>query len=74
VKYAKEVINLLSSHPGKEFRMGQIIRYIALHAEFSSRRRNAIRQGVRRVIQCLEEEGYIKKRQTCEKSAFYFWD
>ena len=73
MKYAKEVIELLAAYPGKEFRMAQIVRHVSRAMELSSARRNAVRQGVLRVLNFLEESGQIMKIMEAPNSTYYTW-
>lgn len=58
MKYAKEVIELMGSFPGKEFRMNEIVRYVA-KGSASKRERDAIRLQIRVVLNQLEESGCV---------------
>ena len=58
MKYAGEVIELMSAFPGREFRMIQLVKYINPKAD--TRARQAIRIGVARVIAGLVETGSVK--------------
>lgn len=57
MKYAKEVIDLLGAFPGRPFKMAQIVRYISPGA--AGLEREAIRKGVARAIDALEESGVV---------------
>jgi hypothetical protein len=58
VKYASEVISLLAAHPDREFRMGEIVRYIDPHP--TAQVRHKIRIGVHRVMIELERAGALR--------------
>ena len=73
MKYAKEVIELLAAYPGKEFRMAQIVRHVSRGVALSTRRRQAIRVGVKRVLYQLEEMGQIEQVKEGETSSYYKW-
>lgn len=73
MKYAREVIELMAAHPGVEFRMAQIVRYVVQGREVSPRRRNAVREGVRRVLLELRGTGQVAFIEHGEKSGFYVW-
>lgn|SRR5690606_35818409 len=73
MKYAKEVINLLAAYPGREFRMAQIVRHVTKGRDVSASRRNAVREGIRRVLIELRESGQVEHLDAGEKSAFYVW-
>ncbi|MBB5508140.1 hypothetical protein [Paraburkholderia atlantica] len=58
MKYARELMDLMAAYPGRQFRMLEIVNYIAgRHAE--QREKKQVRMGVWRVIQMLEESGHI---------------
>lgn len=73
MKYAKEVIDLMGAHPGREFRMAQIVRHVSCARELSARQRNAVRQGVLRVLDSLEESGQVARETEATNSVFYVW-
>lgn len=73
MKYAKEVINLLAAYQGREFRMAQIVRHVTKGREVSPARRNAIPEGIPRVLVELRESGQVEHLSAGEKSAFYVW-
>lgn len=73
VKYAKEVLSLISPHPGTEFRMAQIVRYVMKTKRLCSSRRNAVREGVRRVLAQLRETGHVVYVSEGDKTGFYIW-
>lgn len=58
MKYAREVIDLLSPFPGREFRMAEIIRHVAPNARGSDRMR--VHKGVLRVLSQLIEQGAVR--------------
>lgn len=57
MKYAREVIDLMGAHPGRRFKVRNLVNSIAPHA--SPRARASIREGVRRVLLALEESGQV---------------
>ena len=73
MKYAAEVIDLLAAYPGREFRMIQIVRHVSKGMELSSAQRNAMREGVKRVLVQLQDSGQVDKIKEGETSAFYAW-
>lgn len=73
MKYAKEVIELLASYPGKEFRMAQIVRHVSRGMPLTPARRNAVRQGVLRVLSSLEDSGQVEKSVDAPNSVYYSW-
>lgn len=58
MKYAREVIELLSPFPGREFRMAEIIRYIAPNAKGTDRMR--VHKGVLRALSQLVDQGSVR--------------
>ena len=73
MKYAKEVIGLLAAHPDKRFRMAHIVRYVTQGAELSTAQRQAVRVGVRRVINELIDTGQVVQIKTSPTTALYTW-
>jgi len=73
VKYAREVIDLMGAHPGRRFRMTEIIRYVAPRAK--GRQRAVVRTGLWRVLQALEESGQVCIDRPEENGAHaeYWW-
>lgn len=73
MKYAREILGLMRPYPGREFRMAQIVREVSRGRAMSQKERNAVREGVRRVIAQLCESGHVVKIKDGETSAFYAW-
>ena len=73
MKYAKEVIGLLAANPDIEFRMAQIVRHVTRAKQLSPSRRNAVREGVRRVLVQLRETGQVVYESEGDKSGAYIW-
>ena len=57
MKYAREVIELMGAHPGRRFKVRNLVNAIAPRA--STRARASIREGVRRVLVALEDSGQV---------------
>lgn len=57
MKYAKEVIDLLGAHPGRRFKMRQVLNHVAPRA--TPNQLPAIRVGVWRALCALEESGQV---------------
>ena len=75
MKYAEEVIELLAAHPGRHFRMIQIVRY-AVGGKPDRTEWERVRRGVRRVLNHLQETGAIEASQPAQGSgsfATYSW-
>lgn len=70
MKYAREVIDCMSAHPGREFRMGELIRYCC--GNIKGKERHAARIAVMRVVEALVECGTAKKVCVGKTSCVYF--
>jgi hypothetical protein len=73
MKYASEVIGLLGAHPGREFRMAQIIRHVTRARPLSEIERHTVRKGVERVLRSLCDSGQVEKSKEGPTSAYYSW-
>lgn len=73
MKYASEVIDLLSAYPGRQFRMADIVRYVMPQAVGAARQR--VRNGVLRVLDALAEGEHIVIRPAICRGggAVYAW-
>lgn len=73
MKYAHEVIELLAPYPGRQFRMAEIVRYVAPQAAGADRQR--VRNGVLRVLESLEEHGSVEITPAASRGGFatYAW-
>lgn len=63
MKYCAEVLDFFAEHPNREFRMKELIHVVTGGVEITRKERNAVRQGVMRVLDVLEECGQVVKRQ-----------
>lgn len=54
MKYAREVIELMSAYPGREFRMTEIVRYVRPGA--TAQEKHGIRRATLRVLVSLIED------------------
>lgn len=65
---------LLAPYPGREFRMRQIVNYVA-PKKVGERERKRVQMAVYRVLQALAESGQviIKERSTNGAPATYSW-
>lgn len=59
MKYAKEVMELMSAYPEREFKMQSLVFYIKPNASLKERR--TIGRGVRRALDYLRELGKVQK-------------
>lgn len=73
MKYASEVIDLLAAYPGREFRAGDIIRYVETSGCNQRVSRQAIRNGVLRVLGALAESGQVMQVRRSRTTARYLW-
>lgn len=73
MKYASEILGLMRPYPGREYRMAQIVREVSRGRTMSQKERNAVREGVRRVLDHLIDSGHVSKIKDGETSAFYAW-
>ncbi len=64
VKYASEVIGLLGAHPGRAFKMIQIVRHVADGHPENAKEWERVRKGVRRVLDSLEESGQLSSTRS----------
>ena len=70
MKYAREVIDCMSAHPGREFRMGDLIRYAC--GNIKGKERHAARIAIMRVVEALVKCGTVKKICVGKTSCVYF--
>lgn len=73
MKYAREVIDLMASYPGRQFRMCQIVNYVAPGA--TTKQTAVVKTGVWRVLMALEASGqvYIARSGINGSGADYVW-
>ena len=73
MKYAREVIELMSAYPERRFRMQELVRYVAPRAEGSDRQR--VRNGILRVLGGLVRAGSIAREGGEGRGAYglYWW-
>lgn len=58
MRYARETMELMAAYPGRDFRMGAIVRYI-IGGNTETRKRKATREGVRLVMEHLVAAGAV---------------
>ena len=76
MKFAKDVIELMQSYPGRQFRMIEIVRYVANGRRLALSERRSMRKGVLRVLESLAESGIVlidPPRFHRGAPAFYAW-
>lgn len=75
MKYAKEVISLMSVYPGRQFKAQAIARYVCPNPKDLSERR-AVRVGVHRVLVELIKTGSVLSKPPLIRNggyALYWW-
>ena len=74
MKYAKEIICLLEPYPDRDFRIGDVVRFVNPVAQGKARDR--IRLGVSRALFALVDIGSVHMTSPkCERSfALYRWN
>jgi len=60
LKYADRIIGLMGAFPGREWRMGEIVRYV--EPVQGRKDRDRVRRGVARVLDALLEAGSVSRR------------
>lgn len=73
MKYAREVLGLMRPYPGREFRMAHLVRDASGGRTLSAQEQEAVRKGVRRVLDHLIETGQVERVGGGTRSAAYVW-
>lgn len=73
MKYAAEVMGLLLSKPPRAHRMAALVRAVAGKRPISQRQRNAMRQGILRVLDALRDGGHVEFTRHSRNSIEYQW-
>ena len=73
MRYARDVIDLLSAYPGRPFRPGEVTRYVATRQR--GMKPEAIRIGVQRVLLALCETGAVNRTLPLRPGSYalYAW-
>lgn len=73
MKYAREVIELMSAYPERRFRMQELVRYVAPRAEGGDRQR--VRNGILRVMADLVRAGSAMREGGEDRGTYglYWW-
>src|SRR5260364_176388 len=70
MKYAQEIIDLMGAYPGRDFRMREIVRYVAgNHPSYEERRR--VRAQIANVIRELEAMGCLSRHMPASQRGRY---
>jgi hypothetical protein len=75
IRFAKEVLELLTAFPDREWRLGQIVNHVARGRPTSKQARERYRKGVRRVMEALIESKTVEYRpgRTDKSPTLYRW-
>lgn len=57
--YAGDVIDLMAAHPGRDFRMIELYRYVANGRDLTQKQKRAMREALHRVTKGLQETGCV---------------
>ena len=75
--YVREIIELMAAYPGRDFKMSEIVRYIAGgRRRLDTRTREAIRRSARNALRALSDSGSIMIHYPSSASgsfALYRW-
>lgn len=73
MKYAREVIELMSAYPGRTFRMAEIVRYV--NPKAATGEKHSLRRAILRVLDLLADTGAILKHPPAASGGFaeYQW-
>lgn len=73
MKYAHEILGLMRPYPGTEFRMAQLVREASGGRALTPRQMEAVRKGVKRVLDHLIDTGHVVRIGGTTKAAAYTW-
>lgn len=73
MKYAHEILGLMRPYPGRQFRMAQLVREASAGRALTPRQMEAVRKGVKRVLDHLIDTGQVVRSGGGTKSAAYTW-
>jgi hypothetical protein len=68
MKYAREVIDLMSCYPGRSFRVGELARHATRGRALAQSERESARKAVKRVLDALISTGTVVITQAAEVS------
>jgi hypothetical protein len=74
--YASEVIELMGAYPGRLFKMRELVNYVRNGRPINTTQREALRKGIRRVMELLEMAGSVEihpSKKSTGGSASYLW-
>lgn len=73
MKYAREILGLMRPYPGREYRMAQLVREASGARPLSERQKEAVRKGVKRVLEHLIETGHVERVGEGTRGTAYAW-
>lgn len=73
MKYAHEILGLMRPYPGRPYRMAQLVREAAGARVLTARQREAVRKGVKRVLEHLVETGHVERLGEGTRGMAYAW-
>jgi hypothetical protein len=74
--YVREITELMSAYPGREFRMAEIVNYVGAGGGRNPRKRQAVRLSAWRALKAMIEAGAVMERQPMAargSHALYRW-
>jgi len=63
MKYVAEITDLMAAFPGRDFKMAEIVRYVAGGRKLDRKKTEAMRRSVRRAVQAMSEAGVVMVRK-----------
>ncbi len=73
MKYASEILGLMRPYPGREFRMSQLVREVTGGRTLTPRQMEAVRKGVKRVLDHLIDTEHVERIGGTTRAAMYAW-
>lgn len=73
MKYAPEILGLMRPYPGRPFRMSQLVHEATGGRPLSPRQMEAVRKGVKRVLDHLIDTGHVERVGGTTRAALYAW-
>jgi len=62
MKYVAEITDLMAAFPGRDFKMAEIVRYVAGGRKLDRRGTEAVRRSTRNALHTMQETGVILVR------------
>ena len=73
MKYASEILGLMRPYPGRPFRMSQLVHEASGGRTLTPRQMEAVRKGVKRVLDHLIDTGHVERVGGTTRAAIYAW-